>query len=515
MGQKLVSIVSAEISSGVKVSANLMLPKKITNFKKKIETLQQYIKQYPSGWKKRLELADLFCYSGCWENAIAEYQDVLDRKPDLIEIWLKLGKIFYLSGGIDNAVNAYEKALSLSSNKPINDHINALINLCYGRYIPAIDSMQSAIASDPTIIAHWLSLGRTYLLIDSPYSALEAFKQALDCNPDDVVALRYCHDTLLVLGDLPQASRILEQVFCLAPDHVSVLVRVIMYNLRKRLVYGKAGQETRKLIRQAMKVASDIPSVHALSAYYEIYRGDWNGGVEIMKQFVEAHPNNPSSWYVYARILLYTGNFLTAVESLQQARHLYPYDFEIYRALFELLPLVGSHDQLKPLVGEMLERFPERWSSWAIAGNSHVEHLGLSERGIELSARGIKLQPNLADAWFQHGRALLLSGDYKAAIATLEQGWEKLPESEGTPQSIPAAMWLGKSYRILEDEQNSQYWWRTADYHAQKLTEFNPSLGNYWRGKALQALGQKERATELFQKALEQQLPYPARQELQ
>ena len=110
---------------------------------------------------------------------------------------------------------------------------------------------------------------------------------------------------------------------------------------------------------------------------------------------------------------------------------------------------------------------------------------------------------------------MLLSGDYQAAIANLEQGWEKLPESEGTPQSIPAAMWLGKSYRILQDERNSQYWWRTADYHAEKLTEFNPSLGNYWRGKALQALGQKEQATELFQKALEQQLPYPARQELQ
>ena len=514
MGQTIVSIVSAEISSGVKVSANLILPGKITNFKKKIETLQHYIKRYPSGWKKRLELADLFCYSGCWENAIAEYKNVLERKPELIEIWLKLGKIFYLSGVIDSAVNAYEKALSLSANQPISDRINALIDLCYGRYIHAIDSMQSAVASDPTIAAHWLSLGRTYLLIDSPYSALEAFRQALNCNPDDVTALRYCYDTLLVLGDIRQASRILEQVFCIAPDHVGVLMRVSTHNLRRRLVWGKAGQETLKLIRKAMKVAPDIPSVHALSAYYSIYRGDWNAGVEIMQQFVEAHPNNPSSWYVYARILLYTGNFLTAVESLHKARHLYPHDFEIYRALFELLPLVGRHDRLKSLAGEMLDRFPERWSSWAIAGNYHVEHLGLYERGVELSARGIKLQPNLADAWFQHGRALLLSGYYADAIATLEQGWEKLPESEGTPQSIPAAMWLGKSYRILEDERNSQHWWSTADYHAQKLTEFNPSLGNYWRGKALQALGQKERAAELFQKALEQQLPYPARQEI-
>ena len=360
----------------------------------------------------------------------------------------------------------------------------------------------------------WLSLGRTYLLIDSPLSALEAFRQALKCNSDDVMALRYYHDTLLVLGDLQQASRILERVFCLAPDHVSILVRVSTHNLRKRLVWGKAGQKTLKLIRKAMEVAPDIPSIHALSAYYSIYRGDWNGGVELMKQFVEAHPHNPSSWYVYARILLYTGNFLPAVESLYKAHHLYPHDFEIYRALFELLPLVDKQEQLKPLAEEMLKHFPERWSSWAIAGNYYVEHLGLYERAIELSGEGIKLQPKLADAWFQHGRALLLSGNYTDAIATLEQGWEKLPESEGTPQSIPAAMWLGKSYRVLKDERNSQHWWHTADYHAQKLTKFNPSLGNYWRGKALQALGQKEQAAELFQTSLEQQLPYRARQEI-
>ena len=50
-----------------------------------------------------------------------------------------------------------------------------------------------------------------------------------------------------------------------------------------------------------------------------------------------------------------------------------------------------------------------------------MEHLGLSEQGVELSARGIKLQPNLADAWFQYGRALLLSGEHTGAIATLSR----------------------------------------------------------------------------------------------
>ncbi len=52
-------VVSIAQSSGVELNANLILDEKTTRIDQKLKTLSEYVQQYPSGWKKRLELAHL------------------------------------------------------------------------------------------------------------------------------------------------------------------------------------------------------------------------------------------------------------------------------------------------------------------------------------------------------------------------------------------------------------------------------------------------------------------------
>ncbi|XZO01988.1 MAG: hypothetical protein ACM65L_26585 [Microcoleus sp.] len=75
----------------------------------------------------------------------------------------------------------------------------------------------------------------------------------------------------------------------------------------------------------------------------------------------------------------------------------------------------------------MLKRFPERWSVWATAGRVLVEHFKEIERGCSVSEQGIKLQPQLAEAWFRHGRVLALALKHQEAVEALQIGWEFLP----------------------------------------------------------------------------------------
>ncbi|NER00646.1 MAG: hypothetical protein F6K30_28785, partial [Cyanothece sp. SIO2G6] len=70
--------------------------KKPTRQGQKLKTLIQYVQRYPSGWKKRLELAELRYEMGHWEEAILDFRWVLIRQPNLSEglsIRLKLGKM--------------------------------------------------------------------------------------------------------------------------------------------------------------------------------------------------------------------------------------------------------------------------------------------------------------------------------------------------------------------------------------------------------------------------------------
>ena len=51
---------------------HLVLDEKPTRIDQKLKTLSQYVQQYPSGWKKRLELAKKLSAMGRIEQAVEE-----------------------------------------------------------------------------------------------------------------------------------------------------------------------------------------------------------------------------------------------------------------------------------------------------------------------------------------------------------------------------------------------------------------------------------------------------------
>ena len=176
-----------------------------------------------------------------------------------------------------------------------------------------------------------------------------------------------------------------------------------------------------------------------------------------------------------------------------------------------LAPLLGGEGNV---VEEMLKRFPERWSVWAIAGRVLVEYFKEFERGCSVSFQGTKLQPQLAEAWFRHGRVLALAGKHREAVEALEKGWELLPAGSYL-QSVPAAVWLGESYRVLGDVGASKRWWEVAGEGCQELRAFNPAMADYWLGRVLVGLKDKLGAIQAYESALSQQLLYPARGEVE
>ncbi|MEH2119391.1 tetratricopeptide repeat protein [Nostoc sp.] len=216
----------------------------------------------------------------------------------------------------------------------------------------------------------------------------------------------------------------------------------------------------------------------------------------------------------YGQCLFYTGEYQAAAEMMLKAYGLYPNDCEIYRALCEILPVAGRLEELQPLLEEMLERFPERWSLWATVGRVLVETFQEIERGCSFSAKGMQLQPQLADAWFGYGRVLALALKHQEAVAALEKGWQFLLAVAGDLQSAPAAVWLGESYRMLGDDGASRWWWQEACVRSEKLKSFNSATADYWQGRALEGLGDTLGAMQVYRSALNLQLFYPAHGEV-
>jgi tetratricopeptide (TPR) repeat protein len=534
----------------VELNVHLVLEKKPTRQEQKLKTLSQYVQQYPSGWKKRLELANVLSIMGYWERAVEEYRQVIERQPQLIAVRLKLAKLLLLMARESEAIEVYESTLALSRHEATQQHIRGLIALHKGDTEKAILSLDRAASLEPDNSSHWLVLGQLQMGRENPVEALRAFNAILSINPDDIVALIHSYDALIALGNFQQAQRRLNKLIVLAPDDCRVLQRQLDRRCAMRLVSGEEGKQTKKMINSLLRQAPHGAEAHKSLAYYHIFRGDWTQGLGVLAQFTQEHPNNPRGWYYYGRCLFHTGDYQKAAEVTLKAYHLYPNDCEIYRALCEILPLTGitslpltpplkrgagapltpplkrgaggdlqtgegDNITLASILEEMLERFPQRWSVWATAGRVLVESLKEIERGCQISFQGTQLQPLLPDAWFRHGRVLAFAGKHQDAVDILHKGWGLLPEEGSYLQSVPAGVWLGESYQMLGDDGASRHWWQEACHAAEKLLEFYPTTAYYWQGRALEGLGDTLGAMKVYQSALSQEILYPAHREVE
>lgn len=500
--------------SGVEMNAYLVLDEKLTRQDIKLKTLSKYVQLHPTGWKKRLELAELLYGMGRWEQAVEEYRQVLQRQPQLMNVQLQLGKILQLMGREVEAIEVYSSARTLTNDVATGHYISGLIETCSRRIYQAAKLFEQATTLEPKNAFHWLALGLTHLENEASIEALRAFNAVLELNPNDIVALSHSYDALMAVGDVQEAQQRLRRVLELFPQDLRSLKRLADYRCGMGLVEGEEGKQTKQMIQTMLRIAPDAAYAVDSLAQYHVFRGEWKKGVAVLQQFVEQRRNNPGGWYYYARCLFHTGDAGAAAEAILKAYALYPKDCEIYRALCEILPEAGRGDELRPLVEEMLEQFPERWSVWATAGRVLVEHFKECDRGYIISAKGTQLQPQLADAWCRHGRVLALASRHREAVAALEQGWHLLPEQGGYLRAVPAAVWLAETYRALGEDAKSQSWWATACERAQELMEFSRAIAHYWQGRALAGLGDVKGAAQAYGVALSRQLLYPVRQEV-
>ena len=476
--------------SGMDINVYLALNKKPARQEQKLKTLEKYIRKYSSGWKKRLELADLLYEMGHWPEAVSEYDRVIKAQPQLIQPRIQLGKILQLINRKEEAITIYQSAVVLAKLEATKQHLVGLIESCRANTKGAISAFKSAVVLEPQNLAHQLALGQIQMDAAYPTEALSTFKNILSLDPNNFMALIYSHDLLLTLGYLPEAERHLNRAVEIAPQDIQTLKRVITNRCRKRLVFNIEGKQTKKLIDSLLKQASSSAEAHNLLARYYILRGEKKEGTKILEQFSEEQSNNPQIWYYYSRCLLEIGNHEMAAAAILKAYDLFssrgrPCEQEIYRALCEILPATGRLDKTRSIIAEMLEHFPDSWSLWVTAGRVLVKHFKQIDIGCRYSRRATKLQPRLAEAWFCYGKVLSLAEKYKDAIAALTQGWQLLPPENKDFKSVAAAVWLGESYQELGSNQTSREWLTIAYQQGAELIDFDPVSANYWQDRAL------------------------------
>lgn len=482
------TLVSVQHSTGVQITAHIPVEKYSTRLQTRLKTLKKYVSQYPRGWKKRLELADVLYTLGNWSQAIPEYYAVLHRQPRLLSVRLRVSTILYLLNRSGEAIALYQSALEGETDPATCHHIQGKIYECEQSEIAATLAYQKAIDAEPRNAAHWYALAQSYTRQDEFEKAVHAYDHILELQPKDAIAISHSADLLWHLSAHAESISRTKQVLAIAPDHAPAIKRLVDHRCRIGLLSGKEGLHTSRLLKRLQKLAPGTPETLQSQAYYHWYSGNPEKGTILLANYCQENPLNPFGQYYNALFLFHLGRLEEAAHCIWDTYQLLPEDISIFETLCEILPRVKNDSRVDLALNKRLSASTNEWRTLLIAGRFLAQYRHDYQRSCSLGKRSVELKPKVAQVWFQYGEILTRCQSYQRAIDAIATGWELLPTQWFCASSIPAAVTMAECHQALGNKLDAETWWNEVIVRSHYLKRLFPQASNGWNDIAHQSM---------------------------
>ena len=189
-------------------------------YQKTLDKSSQLLEQYPYS----INLYNIIGASnkglGKLDEAIEAFNKALSIKPDYAEAYYNMGVILKKQGKLDEAIEAFNKALSIKPDyaEAYYNMGNALKN--QGKLKEAIEAYNNAISIKPDYAEAYSNMGNALQEQGRLDEAIEAFKKALSIKPDHARAQNNLGLTLYDQGKFDEAILALKKAIAIEPDLV-------------------------------------------------------------------------------------------------------------------------------------------------------------------------------------------------------------------------------------------------------------------------------------------------------
>lgn len=188
-------------------------------------------------------------------------------------------------GDLNEAIRDYEKILQIAPG--LAAAYNNLGSLYYdsGAYSKAAATLEEGLKKDPGMGASHAILGSTYLALGRPGDAALQFSAAVKANPADRRSADLLEQALIAKGDYVQAAaRIRERLKSMPDDQAA------WYRLGK--VYLELSQES---LSKAESIAPDSPIAHELQGEMQENLGNLAAAQRLYESAVQEAPEKPGT----------------------------------------------------------------------------------------------------------------------------------------------------------------------------------------------------------------------------
>ncbi|MGA2902272.1 MAG: tetratricopeptide repeat protein [Candidatus Korobacteraceae bacterium] len=318
---------------------------------KAIEEYRLAIQNDPSSDYLNAGLAEIYAKMGRIRDAVLEAQDILKRDGNNLEARRLLGSIYLRSLGDLQAGTQSQEILKL-----------------------AIEQYEQIVKLDPKSVEDYLLLGRLYRQNDELLKAENAFKTAVQIQPDSeeaVSTLAYLYNeegdsnrALQVLNAIPETAR------------TAKLYSALGYTYEQQKEYKQAVEAYRK---SAQMDRDNLDAVRGL-AQNLMNDGQTEAALEQYKAIVDADPSDAQTYMLIAEIDRRDGKFDQAMDALKKASSVVPDSLEVQYNVAVVDEAQGKYDDAIQILNQLLQKTEHDVADYTMADKNNralfLERLG-------------------------------------------------------------------------------------------------------------------------------------------
>jgi tetratricopeptide (TPR) repeat protein len=468
----------------------------IGNNDKAIDLYRKCLEQDPTDAAAMYELAGIYTNQGKVSDAspLAEKAAELDPankwyKILLVDLYQAQGKYSEAGKIINQLIVAEPDNIEYYED----DALNYIYNSDYKNAVKSYDILEQKLGINEDIS---IQKEKIYIMMGKPDKAIEEIQKLSVAFPDEPRYLEMLAELYMTSGMYDQALEVYNQILKVDPDNPYINISLSDYYRKKgdrakSLEYLKAGFANPNL---------DIDSkVSILLAYYsvnEIYNSYKDEAFELATILIQAHPEDPKAYSIYADFLVQDKRY---EEARQAFRKVISIDSTKYLVWEQLLFVESELRDNNAMVDESkraLELFPEQPMLYLFAGVASFQL-----KDFESAAK-----------YFKNGANFVVGDDKMLAQFYSYQGdtYFQLKDHEKSDEAYervlkiePDNVLVLNNYAYYLSLRNINL--EKAEKMAEKAVELEPDNSSYQDtyGWVLFKLGKYEKAKEWIAKAID------------
>jgi tetratricopeptide (TPR) repeat protein len=287
-----------------------------------VETLYRTtIARNPACWMAHNNLGLALFQQGRQSEAMDEYEQALQIKPDYAEAHYNLGTALLQIGRVPEAIEQFEQALRIKPDyaQAHNNWGDALFQT--GHLPEAIKQYEQALEIDPDYAVAHYNLGSALQQTGPLSEAIGQFEQALQMNPNNAAAHNSLGRALSQTGHGPEAVEQLKLALQIDPDFADA-----RFNWANTLLMSGLVPEAIEQYEQALRLKPDLALAHDNLGIALQQADRLPEAIEQYQQGLLINPHDADAHDNLGRALQQTGRLPEAIAQFEQTLQINPHD---------------------------------------------------------------------------------------------------------------------------------------------------------------------------------------------